>query len=42
VGPFRAVRPADLASAPTDLPVLVIDAPTGFDSDLAVLGVVER
>ncbi len=40
-GQFRAVRPGDLAAAGTELPLLVLDAPPGFDSERAVLGVVE-
>jgi hypothetical protein len=40
-GHFRALRPAELAAAPADLPVLLIDTPPGFDSETALLGVVE-
>jgi hypothetical protein len=39
---FRTVRPEELATAPADLPMLLIDAPPGFDSEVALLGEVER
>jgi hypothetical protein len=41
VGRFRIVRATELAAAPADLPMLVI-GPPGFDSEAAVLGVVEH
>jgi hypothetical protein len=40
-GQFRAVRPAELAAAPADLPLLLVEAAPGFDCEAAALGVVE-